>query len=57
LTDRAPIPSQDMLTLRAIKEESRLGQELGVSNWHLATQQDIDELTLAESVVRVFDTC
>jgi acyl dehydratase len=27
--------------------ESRLGRELGVSDWHLATQEDIDDLALA----------
>ena len=37
-----------MLTLRTIKElKSRLGQELGVSDWHPATQEDIDGLALA----------
>jgi len=52
LTDRAPIASRDMLTLRTIKElKSRLGQELGVSDWHPATQEDIDALALAPALM------
>ena len=52
MADRAPIPSRDMLTLRTIKElESRLGRELGVSDWHPATQDDIDALALTPALM------